>query len=188
MVRSMLAEIRCGRGPYSEGERADVKVSTARSIDAVVALAVAAFTFAYRYLSFERFPNEHFVVLSRAQQCLVAVRWKHLAPHIRSIAVMAIAVELVMCSEMLRDPLATRVRDIVAPLVLVLASMSVVVRTLSASRSARWGARAALGALFLAVGVAVAGAGSFGESARNRHPSKVAGNYSPRPSAIRRSL
>jgi len=149
----MLAEIRCGRGPYSEGERADVKVSTARSIDAVVALAVAAFTFAYRYLSFERFPNEHFVVLSRAQQCLVAVRWKHLAP-----------------------------------LVLVLASMSVVVRTLSASRSARWGARAALGALFLAVGVAVAGAGSFGESARNRHPSKVAGNYSPRPSAIRRSL
>jgi len=79
---------------------------------------------------------------------------------------MAIAVELVMCSEMLRDPLATRVRDIVAPLVLVLASMSAVMRTLPAGRSAQWGARAALGALFLAVGVAVAGAGSFGANLR----------------------
>ena len=98
--------------------------------------------------------------------CFVALRWKHLAPPIRSIAVMAIAVELVMCSEMLRDPLATRVRDIVAPLVLVLASMSAVMRTLPAGRSAQWGARAALGALFLAVGVAVAGAGSFGANLR----------------------
>ena len=98
--------------------------------------------------------------------CVVALRWKHLTPPIRSIAVMAIAVELVMCSEMLRDPLATRVRDIVAPLVLVLASMSAIVRTLPAGRSARWGARAALGALFLAVGVAVAGAGSLGANLR----------------------
>jgi hypothetical protein len=98
--------------------------------------------------------------------CFVAVRWTRLAPHIRSIAVMAIAVELVMCAEMLRDPLPTRVRDVAAPLVLVLASMSVVIRTLSASPSARWGARGALGALFLAVGVAVAGAGSFGPNLR----------------------
>ena len=105
-------------------------------------------------------------LLPVAAACVVAVRWKHLAPHIRSIAVMAIAVELVMCAEMLRDPLATRVRDIVAPLVLVLASMSVVIPTLSASRPARWGARAALGALFLAIGVTVAGAGSFGPNLR----------------------
>jgi len=98
--------------------------------------------------------------------CLVSLRWKHLAPPIRSIAMMAIAVELFMCSEMLRDPLATRVRDIVAPLVLVLASMSAVIRTLPAGRSAQWGARAAFGALFLAVGVAVAGAGSFGANLR----------------------
>jgi hypothetical protein len=105
-------------------------------------------------------------LLPVAAACLVTVQWKHLAPHIRSIAAMAIAVELVMCAEMLRDPLATRVRDIVAPLVLVLASMSVVIPTLSASRSARWGARAVLGALFLAVGVTVAGAGSFGANLR----------------------
>jgi hypothetical protein len=98
--------------------------------------------------------------------CLVAARWTRLAPHTRSIAVMAIAVELVMCSEMLRDPLATRVRDIVAPLVLVLASMSVAIRPLAASRSARWSARGALAALFVAVGVAVAGAGSFGPNLR----------------------
>jgi len=71
-----------------------------------------------------------------------------------------------MCSEMLRDPLATRVRDIVAPLVLVLASMSAVSRTLPAGRPAQWRARAALAALFLAVGVAVAGAGSFGANLR----------------------
>lgn len=105
-------------------------------------------------------------LLPVAAACVVAAWWKRLAPQIRSIAVMAIAVELVMCSEMLRDPLATRVRDIVAPLVLVLASMSVVIRTLSASRCARWGARGALGALFVAVGVAVAGAGSFGPNLR----------------------
>jgi len=105
-------------------------------------------------------------LLPVAAACLVTVQWKHLAPHIRYIAAMAIAVELVMCAEMLRDPLATRVRDIVAPLVLVLASMSVVIPTLSASRSARWGARAVLGALFLAVGVTVAGAGSFGANLR----------------------
>ena len=98
--------------------------------------------------------------------CLVALRWNSLPPPIRSIALMAIAVELVMCSEMLRDPLATRVRDIVAPLVLVLASMSAVVRRLPPGRSAQWGARAALGALFLAIGVAVAGAGSFGANLR----------------------
>ena len=98
--------------------------------------------------------------------CLVSLRWKHLAPPIRSIAMMAIAVELFMCSEMLRDPLATRVRDIVAPLVLVLASMSAVSRTLPAGRPAQWRARAALAALFLAVGVAVAGAGSFGANLR----------------------
>jgi len=98
--------------------------------------------------------------------CFVALRWKHLTPPVRSVAVMAIAVELFMCSEMLRDPLATRVRDIVAPLVLVLASMSAVIRTLPAGRSAQWGARAAFGALFLAVGVAVAGAGSFGANLR----------------------
>jgi hypothetical protein len=98
--------------------------------------------------------------------CLVAARWTRLAPHTRSIAVMAIAVELVMCAEMLRDPLATRVRDIVAPLVLVLASMSVAIRPLAVSRSARWSARGALAALFVAVGVAVAGAGSFGPNLR----------------------
>ena len=48
-----------------------MKISTARIIHAVVALAIAAFTFAYRYLSFDQFPNEHFVVLSRAQQLLM---------------------------------------------------------------------------------------------------------------------
>jgi hypothetical protein len=98
--------------------------------------------------------------------CFVAVRWTRLAPHIRSIAVMAIAVELVMCAEMLRDPLATRVRDVAAPLVLVLASMSVVIRTLSVGTSARWGTPLSLGALFVAVGITVAGAGSFGPNLR----------------------
>lgn len=105
-------------------------------------------------------------LLPVAAACLVSFRWKHLAPNIRSIALMAVAVELVMCAEMLRDPLATRVRDIVAPLVLVLASMSVVMPRLSAGTSVRWGVRVALGALFLAVGVTVAGAGSFGPNLR----------------------
>lgn len=124
-------------------------------------------------------------LLPVAAACLVAVRWKHLAPHIRSIAVMAIAVELVMCAEMLRDPLATRVRDIVAPLVLVLASMSVVMRTFSASTSARWSARLLLGALFVAVGVSVAGAGSFGANLRETGTSQGWQGISARVSEIR---
>src|SRR5689334_4863783 len=40
-------------------------------IHGFLALLLAVFTFAYRYLSFERFPNDHFVVLSRAQQVLL---------------------------------------------------------------------------------------------------------------------
>jgi len=124
-------------------------------------------------------------LLPVAAACLVAVRWKHLAPHIRSIAVMAIAVELVMCAEMLRDPLATRVRDIVAPLVLVLASMSVVMRTFSASTSARWSARLLLGALFVAVGVSVAGAGSFGANLRETGTSQGWQGISARVREIR---
>jgi hypothetical protein len=113
-------------------------------------------------------------LLPLAAASLVAIRWKHLAPRVRSIAVMAIAVELMMCSEMLRDPLAVRVRDIVAPLVLLLASMSVVIRTLPAGRSARWAAHSALGALFLTVGAAVAGAGSFGS---NLHETGISGGW-----------
>jgi hypothetical protein len=105
-------------------------------------------------------------LLPVAATCLLTVRWRRLAPHIRSIAVMAIVVELVMCTEMLRDPLATRVRDIMAPLVLVLASMTAVIPTLSANRSVRWSARLLLAALFVAVGVSVAGAGSFGPNLR----------------------
>ena len=88
----MTAGIRCGRGPYSEGARTDVKASTARSIDAVAALAVAVFTFAYRYLSFERFPNDHFVALARAQQVLMGTLpvWDY-AEYQAPLAVMASA-------------------------------------------------------------------------------------------------
>src|SRR5258705_1717822 len=42
-----------------------------RHVDALAALLVGTLTFAYRYLSFERFPNDHFVHLSRAQQVVM---------------------------------------------------------------------------------------------------------------------
>ena len=37
----------------------------------IAGLACAAFTFAYRYLSFDQFSNDHFVHLARAQQMLM---------------------------------------------------------------------------------------------------------------------
>src|SRR5438132_7155429 len=45
--------------------------SRSRYLDAVAALMLGSFAFAYRYLSFERFPNDHFVHLSRAQQIVM---------------------------------------------------------------------------------------------------------------------
>ena len=88
----MPAGIRCGRGPSSEGARTDVKNSTARSIDAVAVLAIAVLAFAYRYLSFERFPNDHFVVLSRAQQVLMgALPVRDYSEYQAPLAVMASA-------------------------------------------------------------------------------------------------
>jgi len=69
-----------------------VKNSTARSIDAVAVLAIAVLAFAYRYLSFERFPNDHFVVLSRAQQVLMgALPVRDYSEYQAPLAVMASA-------------------------------------------------------------------------------------------------
>ena len=64
----------------------------ARSIQALAALVVAALTFAYRYLSFERFANDHFVHLSRAQQVLMgALPVRDYSEYQAPLAVMASA-------------------------------------------------------------------------------------------------
>jgi hypothetical protein len=88
----MRVGTRYGRVRCSEEAQADVKISTARSIDALAALATAALTFAYRYLSFERFANDHFVHLSRAQQVLLgALPVRDYSEYQAPLAVMASA-------------------------------------------------------------------------------------------------
>jgi len=98
---------------------------------------------------------------------LVALSWRGLPIPVRSIAVMAVAVQLIMCWEMLRDPLPTRVRDVVAPLVVLLALTPALTHLRTPlTASARLMRHVALAAVFVVVGAAAAGAGSFGPNLR----------------------
>lgn len=106
-------------------------------------------------------------IVPLAVMLLLVARWTQLTAAIRSIATMAVAVQLFMCREMLRDPLATRVRDVEAPLVVLLA-LTVVLTRLDATNAApdKWLRRFTLTAFFLITGLAAAGAGTFGSNLR----------------------
>lgn len=98
---------------------------------------------------------------------LLVTRWHRLDASVRSIVAMAIAVQLIMCREMLRDTLATRVRDVVVPLALLVAFMPVVTRVERASTAAGvWVRRLALTTVFAIAAGAAAGAGVFGSNLR----------------------
>lgn len=98
---------------------------------------------------------------------LLVARWTHLAAPVRALASMAIVVQLVLCREMLRDPLATRVRDVAAPLVILLAVLTVLTRVNAFAEGIdAWIRRVGLVVLFVGVGAAAAGAGSFGPNLR----------------------
>jgi hypothetical protein len=98
---------------------------------------------------------------------LLVVRWNKLSPQVRSITAMLVAVQLIMCREMLRDTLATRVRDVVAPLALLVALMPAITCLQQTSTAPlRWLRLTTLAALFLVAAVAAAGAGVFGQNLR----------------------
>lgn len=106
-------------------------------------------------------------MLPLAATLFLVLGWKDLSPPVRSITAMAIIIQLLMCREMLRDPLATRIRDVVAPLVLLLALLPVLTRIrVPMTRSLRWSRGVAIAALLIVTGAAVAGAGSFGPNLR----------------------
>jgi len=106
-------------------------------------------------------------LLPIAAGLLLTVEWRDLPAPIRSITAMAIVVQLIMCREMLRDPLATRVRDVVAPLVVLLALLPVLTRMrTTVTSSLRWGRGFAIAVVFVIAGAAAAGAGSFGPNLR----------------------
>jgi hypothetical protein len=98
---------------------------------------------------------------------LLGARWKELSPAVRSVAAMAVVVQFIVCRWMLRDPLATRVRDVIVPLLVVVASLSTVIRLPPLETAAgRWSRRVVLTLVFTIVGAAAAGAGSFGMNLR----------------------
>jgi len=106
-------------------------------------------------------------LLPVAAALLLILGWRDVPGPVRSLSAMAIVVQLIMCREMLRDPLATRVRDVVAPLVVLLALLPVLTRLRATATSAlRWSRGLAIAAIFVITGVAAAGAGSFGPNLR----------------------
>ena len=106
-------------------------------------------------------------LLPVAVALLLILGWPDVSAPVRSLTAMAIVVQLIMCREMLRDPLAERVRDVVAPLVVLLALLPVLTRVrATATSSLRWSRRLAIAAVFVITGVAAAGAGSFGPNLR----------------------
>jgi hypothetical protein len=106
-------------------------------------------------------------LLPLAATLLLALGWRDMPTPVRSITAMAIVVGLIMCREMLRDPLATRVRDVAAPLVLLLALLPVLARVRATTTSRLdWRRRLVIAAVFIVTGAASAGAGSFGANLR----------------------
>jgi len=106
-------------------------------------------------------------MLPIAAVLVLTMRWRDISLPVRSITAMVIVVQLIMCREMLRDPLATRVRDVVAPLVLLLALLPVLTRARSLAAGWRYWVRGiGLAAVFIVTAVAAAGAGSFGPNLR----------------------
>ena len=89
--------------------------------------------------------------------------WPALAPEPRALVVMAIVVQLLMNWSMLRDPLVTRVRDVVAPFALLLPFVLAALWTSARGLSARVALRAAAALLLVLALWGPAAAASFGD-------------------------
>ncbi len=89
--------------------------------------------------------------------------WPSLAPEPRTLVVMAIVVQFLMNWSMLRDPLVTRVRDVVAPFALLLPFVLAALWTSARALSARVAWRAAAALLLVVALWGPAAAASFGD-------------------------
>jgi hypothetical protein len=93
---------------------------------------------------------------------LLWLTWGGLSRETRSLAVMAIVVQLLMCRSMLRDPLATRVRDVVIPFAVFLPFFFAAVRQAGWRWPGKAGGYAFAVAVLVLAGWASAAAGSLG--------------------------
>jgi hypothetical protein len=89
--------------------------------------------------------------------------WPALAPGLRALVVMAIVVQLLMNRSMLRDPLVTRVRDVVAPVAVLLPFVLAALWPAASRLPARVAWRAVATLLLVLTLWGAAAAGSFGD-------------------------
>ena len=89
--------------------------------------------------------------------------WRVLPPPVRALVVMAVVVQILMSRSMLRDPLVTRVRDVVAPFALLLPFIIMGLWKVPRTPVSRVVARAVAVVVLVLTIWASAAAGSFGE-------------------------
>jgi hypothetical protein len=89
--------------------------------------------------------------------------WSDLPTPVRALVVMAVVVQILMARSMLRDPLLTRVRDVIAPFALLLPFIVVSAWTMARPGVWRAVARVAAAVLLVLTVWGSAAAGSFGE-------------------------
>ena len=105
-------------------------------------------------------------LLPIAAAVALARGWQQLLPATRAVVVLAVVAQILMNRSMLRDPLDTRVRDVLAPAAVLIAFVTARLRTSSTRPIARIAAHAAAaGTLVLALSASAA-AGSIGERLR----------------------
>jgi hypothetical protein len=104
--------------------------------------------------------------LAWALPCIAAAllwrTWHELTPAARSVVVMAVVVQLLMARSMLRDPLVTRVRDVLAPVAVLLPFVAATLWTMPRPNALRMAARVAAVMVLVAALWGSAAAGSFG--------------------------
>ena len=102
-------------------------------------------------------------LLPVAAASLLIASWRRAAPATRPFVLMAIAVQLAMNLTMLRDPLDLRIRDVVAPVAMLLAFVAGGLWQVAGGVASRVAAKASAVAVLLIVAGAAAGAGPVQE-------------------------
>jgi hypothetical protein len=102
-------------------------------------------------------------LLPVAAASLLIASWRRAAAATRAFVLMAIALQLAMNLTMLRDPLDVRIRDVVAPMAVLLAFVAGALWQVAGSVAGRVAARASAVVLLLTVASAAAGAGPLQE-------------------------
>jgi hypothetical protein len=88
-------------------------------------------------------------------------RWPSISPAVRALIVLAVVVQIGMNLTMLRDPLDVRVRDVLAPMSILVAFVASALWTATGGRGNRIAAKIAAALALLLLTAAAAGAGSL---------------------------